>query len=48
MTEDGNPSKEGTLEILAPLKETDPDMYEKTVKVLEICTASCKYKQHCY
>nr|QUP79540.1 odorant binding protein 47 [Monochamus saltuarius] len=40
MTEDGNPNTEGTLELLAPLKETDPDIYEKSVKVLETCNAS--------
>lgn len=44
MTEDGNPNTEGTLELLAPLKETDPDIYEKSVKVLETCNASRKCK----
>lgn len=48
VAEDGVPNKEGTLEMLAPLKETDTDMYDKMVKVFETCTASCKYKLYYY
>nr|AUF72960.1 odorant-binding protein [Anoplophora chinensis] len=48
MTEDGNPNTEGVLQLMAPLKETDSDIYEKFLKIAEKCSNSLeKDDDHC-